>query len=76
MVGVIRGRSSRVRRLFARSFDGIRAVVIATDAAAVYPLADIAGALAWNVANSGKVLLRAGAVTPRGSGYRWGQSAE
>lgn len=51
---------AEVLRLFARSFEGIRAGVIATDVAAVYPLADIGGALAWNSANSGKVLLRTG----------------
>src|SRR5699024_7077807 len=47
---------SEVLRLFASSFEAIRAGVIATDIAAVYSLADIGGALAWNAANSGKVL--------------------
>lgn len=59
--GVVHDASrSEVLRLFARSFEGIRAGVIATDIAAVYPLTDIGRALAWNAANSGKVLLRAG----------------
>ncbi|HLS34227.1 MAG TPA: alcohol dehydrogenase catalytic domain-containing protein [Brevibacterium sp.] len=58
---IVHGASrAEVLRLFARSFDGIRAGVIATDAAAVYPFADIAGALAWDAANSGKVLLQGG----------------
>lgn len=52
-----RAPRAEVRRLFARSFEGIRAGVIATDVAAVHALADIEQALAWNAANSGKVLL-------------------
>lgn len=58
--GIVHNASrAAVLRLFARSFEGLRAGAIATDIAAVYPLADIGGALAWNAANSGKVLLRA-----------------
>lgn len=58
--GIVHNASrAEVRRLFTRSFEGIRGGVIATDIAAVYPFADIAGALAWNAANSGKVLLHA-----------------
>lgn len=53
--GVIHDASrSKVLRLFARSFEGIRAGVIATDIAAAYSLTDIGRALAWNAANSGK----------------------
>lgn len=53
--GIVHNASrAAVLRLFARSFEGLRAGVIATDIDAVYPLADIGGALAWNAANSGK----------------------
>lgn len=71
--GIVHNASrAEVLRLFARSFEGIRAGVIATDIAAVYALADIGGALAWNAANSGKVLLRAeGEATGGESSSTW-----
>lgn len=71
--GIVHNASrDEILGLFARSFEGIRTGVIATDIAAVYSFADIAGALAWNAANSGKVLLRAeGEATGGESSSTW-----